>query len=165
MDDDGELEDGKLRSLFPSSFGGGEKGTDIDAQIERSKRPTESRKIKQEESDSKSSNDGIDSDDEDSEEDEDDEFPTSHELIFRTQERAVTTITVDPAGSRMITGSTDSTIKLHDFASMTPTTLRAFKSVDPSAGKASANAETHPIHVAKFNPNSPSIKYVIGISK
>lgn len=161
MDDDGDLEDEKLRSFFPSSFGGGEKGTDIEAQIERSKRTTESQRIKLEDSDSKSSNGGSDSEDEDSEEDDDDEFPTSHELVVRTQERAVTTITVDPAGSRMITGSTDSTIKLHDFASMTPTTLRAFKSVDPTAAKASANTETHPIHVAKFNPNSPSRVLVI----
>lgn len=61
----------------------------------------------------------------------------------------------------MITGSTDCTIKLHDFASMTPTTLRAFKSVDPTAPKASANTETHPIHVTKFNPNSPSQVLVI----
>ena len=56
----------------------------------------------------------------------------------------------------MITGSTDCTLKLHDFATMTPNTLRAFKSVDPTATKASANSETHPIHTVKFNPNSPS---------
>jgi WD repeat-containing protein 70 len=160
MDDAGDLKDEKLRSFFPSSFGGGEKGTNIEAQIDRTKRPAGIPRLKQEDSDSKSSKDGTATEDEDSD-DEEDDFPTSHELVFKTQERAVTTITVDPAGSRMITGSTDCTIKLHDFASMTPTTLRAFKSVDPTASRASANVETHPVHVVKFNPNSPSQVLVI----
>ena len=61
----------------------------------------------------------------------------------------------------MITGSMDCTIKLHDFAALTPNTLRAFKSVDPTFTKGSANSETHPVHVAKFNPNSPSQVLVI----
>lgn len=162
MDGDGESEDDKLRSFFPSSFGGREKGTNIEAQIERTKRPTGITRVKKEESDSESGKDGSESSDEGS--DEEDEYPTTHELVLKTHERAVTTITVDPAGSRMITGSTDCTIKLHDFASMTPTTLRAFKSVDPTASKSSANSETHPIHVAKFNPNSPSQVLVISAS-
>lgn len=157
MDGDADSEDEKLRNFFPSSFGGGEKGTNIEAQIDRTKRVTGITKVKQENSDS-SSKDGIDDDDSDEEED---EYPTSHELVFKTQEKAVTTITVDPAGSRMITGSSDCTMKFHDFASMTPTTLRAFKSIDPTASKASANVETHPIHAVKFNPNSPSQVLVI----
>jgi len=44
---------------------------------------------------------------------------------------------------------------------MTPNTLRAFKSVDPSATKPATSSETHPVHVAKFNPNSPSQVLVI----
>jgi WD repeat-containing protein 70 len=156
MSESGDSEDEKLRSFFPSSFGGVEKGTNIEAQIDRTRRATGVSRARKEDSDSKISQDESASDDDDDSEEEEDEYPTSHELVFRTQERAVTTITVDPAGSRMITGSTDCTIKLHDFASMTPTTLRAFKSVDPTATKSSAHTETHPIHVAKFNPNSPS---------
>ena len=61
----------------------------------------------------------------------------------------------------MVTGSTDCTIKLHDFSSMTPTTLRAFKSIDPTTTKSSANQETHPIHHVEFNPTSPSQILVI----
>lgn len=156
--DDGDED--KLRSFFPSSFGGGEKETNVEAQLERTKRTSGLQVIKKEDSDSKSSKDGASSSSEDSDEG-GDEYPTSHELVFKTHERAVTTITVDPAGSRMISGSTDSTIKIHDFASMTPTTLRAFKSVDPTASKTSASTETHPIHVAKFNHNSPSQVLVI----
>ena len=108
--------------------------------------------------------DDEDEDDEDDEEDEDDEFPTSHEMILKTHDRAVTALTLDPSGTRMITGSSDCTLKLHDFASMTPTTIRAFKSVDPSAEKGSANTETHPIHQALFNPLSPSQVLVVNAS-
>ncbi|PQE13092.1 putative RRB1 involved in the regulation of ribosome biosynthesis protein [Rutstroemia sp. NJR-2017a BBW] len=43
---------------------------------------------------------------------------------------------------------------LHDFASMTPTTLRAFKSVDPNFSKSSTNSETHPINHVEFNPHA-----------
>jgi len=96
-----------------------------------------------------------DEDDEDEDEDDDDdEFPVSHEMIIKTHDRAVTAITLDPSGGRLVTGSMDCTLKLHDFASMTPTTIRAFRSVDPTATKGSANTETHPVHQAVFNPLS-----------
>ncbi|KAH1464303.1 hypothetical protein KXX53_002802 [Aspergillus fumigatus] len=152
-----------FKKFFPSSFGKQEKKLDVNAQIDRTKRSklsTEPDGDKEEVTDNKPAvEDGEaedetrghdrkadsedDSDDDDSEEEED-EFPVSHELLIKTHERAVTTMTVDPAGARLITGSTDCTLKLHDFASMTPTTIRAFKSVDPSAKKQSAAQETHP---------------------
>ncbi|RMZ88936.1 hypothetical protein DV736_g3818, partial [Chaetothyriales sp. CBS 134916] len=44
---------------------------------------------------------------------------------------------------------------------MVPNTIRAFKSVDPTATKSSASTETHPIHTVKFNPNSPSQTLVV----
>ncbi|KAB8250235.1 hypothetical protein BDV35DRAFT_377514 [Aspergillus flavus] len=115
----------------------------------------EDRKDKSE-SDSDNESDDSDSDDED-----EDEFPVSHELVLKTHERAVTTLTVDPSGSRLITGSTDCTIKLHDFASMTPSTVRAFKSVDPTAKKQSALQEAHAVHYAAFNPLSPGYVMVV----
>ncbi|KAL8371476.1 hypothetical protein RB595_001324 [Gaeumannomyces hyphopodioides] len=47
---------------------------------------------------------------------------------------------------------------MHDFASMTPTTLRAFKSVDPwETKKSAASAESHPINLVQFNPLSGSV--------
>ena len=61
----------------------------------------------------------------------------------------------------MITGSTDCTIKLHDFASMTPSTLRAFKSIEPSVKKQTTASESHPVHLVRFNPLSPSHVLVI----
>ena len=100
-------------------------------------------------------------DDDDDDDDDDDEFPVSHELVVKTHDRTVTTATLDYSGARLITGSTDCTLKLHDFASMTPTTVRAFKSVDPTASKYSTNVETHPVHQALFNPLAPSLVLVV----
>jgi WD40 repeat protein len=157
-------EDDPMRAFLPQAFGKKEKQADVAAQIGRTKRTVaspekskdEQQKIKQEPASNDSrSNDEDDSDDsDDSDQSDDDEFPVSHELVLKTHERAVTTTSLDPSGSRLVTGSTDCTLKLHDFASMTPTTLRAFKSVDPSASKTSTNSETHPINHVEFNPLS-----------
>ncbi len=151
-----------LKQFLPNGFGKKTKEADVARQLEKSKRPTVSgsaiKHVIHEEHNAKD-----ESSDEDSEDnsDDEDEFPVSHELVIKTHDKPVTTLTVDPSGSRFITGSTDCTIKFHDFASMTPNTLRAFKSVDPTATKASANSETHPVHHVEFNPNSPSSVLVI----
>ncbi|KAJ5775495.1 uncharacterized protein N7511_000506 [Penicillium nucicola] len=162
-----------FNKFFPSSFGKQEKSVDVDSQINRSKRTEVSAQptfegnepststsalaaqLKGSGDEEKDDEDESDSSDEDSEDDED-EFPVSHELVLKTHERAVTTMTVDPSGARLITGSTDCTLKFHDFASMTPSTIRAFKSVDPSLKKQSAAQDTHAVHYAAFNPLSPS---------
>ncbi|KKY22706.1 putative wd repeat protein [Phaeomoniella chlamydospora] len=154
MASDYDVGDEAFRSFMPISFGKGDKGVDIDAQIERTRRKVPEPSIKRKQSQSSQDSDESDGDSEESEEE--DEYPVSHELVFKTHDRAVTSISIDPAGSRMITGSTDCTVKLYDFASMTPTTLRAFKTTDPTASKSSAASQTHPIHLAQFNPNAPS---------
>lgn len=171
-----------FKQFFPSSFGKQEKSVDIDTQIDRTKRaevsvpkppandagteltapftagPAETEKKPQE---PKDSDDDSDDDDDSNDEDDEDEFPVSHELVMKTHERAVTTMTVDPSGARLITGSTDCTLKLHDFANMTPSTIRAFKSVDPSLKKQSASQDTHAVHYAAFNPLSPGHVLVV----
>ncbi|MCJ1371493.1 WD repeat-containing protein 70 [Loxospora ochrophaea] len=170
MDDEDLLieQDEALRQFLPSGFGKQAKTANVAAQIEGSKRLTgprlrKSPKWGHENDDQADGEDDVTngSSDEDSDEESEDEFPVSHELVLKTHDRAITTLTADPSGSRFITGSTDCTIKLHDFSSMTPTTLRAFKSVDPTATKATATAETHPIHHVEFNPISPSQVLVI----
>jgi WD repeat-containing protein 70 len=154
--------DDPMRAFLPTSFGKKTKEANIEEQMNRTKRPTEKVEDRNHavESrgripDSGGNSDQDDSDGDDSDEsDDEDEYPISHELILKTHDRPITTVSLDSAGSRLITGSNDCTIKLHDFASMTPTTLRAFKSVDPTAGKASQNSETHPINHVEFNPLS-----------
>lgn len=169
MDEDDIIveENEDLKNFLPTGFGKQAQKADVSRQLEKSKRkvvvePSPSAQIEDESSPGKKSDEESDDDDDDDDDsDEEDEFPVSHELVLKTHERAITTLTVDPSGSRLITGSTDCTIKFHDFASMTPTTLRAFKSVDPTTTKASANSETHPVHHVEFNPLSPSQVLVV----
>lgn len=170
MDD---FDDEAFKKFFPTSFGKQERTANINAQIERTKRREASlerndgtgaeRSTSTETADDHKLREKEEDDDDDNSDDSDDqdEFPVSHELVIKTHERAVTTMTVDASGSRLITGSADCTVKLHDFAAMTPSTIRAFKSVDPSTKKESASQETHPIHYAAFNPLSPSHVMVI----
>ncbi|KAL8840559.1 MAG: hypothetical protein Q9170_001312 [Blastenia crenularia] len=173
MDDDITVEeDDALKSFLPNGFGKQEATANTNLQIERSKRPRQEPSTRNGGSSNEQSleagglskaADRDEDDDDDNEEDseEEDEYPVSHELVLKTHERPITSMTLDASGSRLITGSTDCTVKFHDFASMTPTTLRAFKSVDPTATKTSASSETHPIHHVEFNPVSPSTVLVI----
>ena len=154
-----EQDDDLQKFLGTTSFGKADREVNVKRQIDQSKRPTAqtakpgSRKKGDEEEDEESEKDSDDDDDDDDDDsDDDDEFPISHEMIFKTHERAITATTLDPSGARLITGSLDCTLKLHDFASLTPTTIRAFKSVDPTATKHAANVETHPVHQVLFNP-------------
>ncbi|RYP80061.1 hypothetical protein DL769_002635 [Monosporascus sp. CRB-8-3] len=151
-------EDDPMRAFLPASFGKKSKEADIAAQIERTKRtvdagrPKTQPEVAQQARPNSAADSGDSSDDDDSDDDED-EYPTSHEMVIKTHDRAVTTVSLDPAGGRFVSGSIDCTVKLHDFASMTPTTIRAFKSVDPWQTKLSAaNSETHPIHRVQFSP-------------
>ncbi|KAJ9155003.1 WD repeat protein [Pleurostoma richardsiae] len=166
--DDFEIEgpvlaqDDPMRAFLPSSFGKKSQDADIAAQIERSRRvvakPEHSKVKDDEKSDGAKSDSDEDSDDDSDESDDQDEYPVSHELVLKTHDRVVTSVSLDPSGSRLIMGSLDGTIKLHDFASMTPTTVRAFRTVDPWETKASAaSAESHPINLVEFNPLSGSV--------
>lgn len=162
-DDDYEVEelglpeDDPMRKFLPTSFGKQKREANIAAQIEQTKRtadkPATTAKAKPEDRDGDS-----DDDSDDSSEDDEDEYPISHELVLKTHERAVTSVSLDPTGGRLISGSLDCNVNLHDFASMTPTTLRAFRSVDPWETKASApSSESHPIHHVQFSHLSGSV--------
>jgi WD repeat-containing protein 70 len=169
-----------MRNFLPTSFGKQTRAANVDEQIRRTKRTDITEKsLKRLEEGAVGQSDasaawrqgpvgetpnshGSEKDDDADDDDEDDEdeyenkevFPVTHELILKTHERAVTTASLDPSGSRLVTGSRDCTLKFHDFASMTPSTLRAFKSIDPTATKASANQGTHPVNHVEFNPLS-----------
>ncbi|KAL2259155.1 hypothetical protein VTK26DRAFT_7264 [Humicola hyalothermophila] len=152
--------DDPMRAFIPTSFGKTSKEANIAAQIEKTRRQVEqpARQKQQKAAPSSDSDSGSDSDDSDSDDEEEAErFPVTHEVILKTHERAVTSIALDPAGSRMLTGSLDGSINFHDFASMTPTTLRAFKTVDPWESKKSASTDSHPIHHVEFSRHSGSV--------
>lgn len=153
-------DDDPMRSYLPASFGKKSKEANIATQIEQSRRQVAAKPAaaKKPDSDSDGGSDSdSDSDDSDSSE-EGDRFPVSHELVLKTHERAVTSVSLDPAGSRLLSGSLDCTLKLHDFAAMTPTTLRAFRTVDPwETKKSAASSDSHPIHHAEFSRLSGSV--------
>lgn len=163
MEDDVTFDDEALRSFLPASFGKQSRASDPSAQIDLSRRNVvvEGRAITGPRNDNDSNDQDDDDDNKGSDEEDEDEFPVSHELLIKTHDRPVTTATLDPSGARLITGSNDCTLKFHDFSSMTPTTIRAFRSVDPTATKGSANVETHPVHQALYNPISPSQVLVV----
>jgi len=165
MDGDSDLEveqnDELQKFLGTSSFGKqsrhAPKDDSVRKQVDATKRAVaqESRDVPTKAQASRKANDSDDdSDNDDDDSDDEDEFPVSHEMLLKTHEKAVTAATLDPAGGRLVTGSMDCTLKFHDFASMTPTTIRAFKSVDPTESKGSSNSETHPVNQVIFNPIS-----------
>jgi WD repeat-containing protein 70 len=146
-----------MREFLPIAFGKQSKEANIAAQIDQSKRTAGNavaRKPVAEAEDDSNDDDDDDSDDSDDE----DEFPVSHELVLKTHERAVTSVSLDPAGGRLVSGSLDCTVRLHDFASMTPTTLRAFRSVDPwETKKSSAQTDSHTVQHVQFSHLSGSV--------
>ncbi len=147
-------DDEALRQYMPSQFGKKDGSVDVEAQIERARRKVvdESKQGKGEGGLDKEKD--SDDDDSDDSEDDEDEFPVSHELIIKTHDRAVTTIALDPSGTRLVSGSNDCTLKLHDLSALTPSTIRAFKTVDPFATKPSQTAESHSIHQVLYSPHS-----------
>jgi WD40 repeat protein len=144
-------DDQAMRQYMPSEFGKKDGTVNVEAQIARAKRAVVD-ESKLDKKDAESDKDSDDDSDDDS--DEEDEFPVSHELIIKTHERAITTIALDASGTRMITGSNDCTLKLHDLSALTPSTIRAFKTVDPFVTRPSQQAESHSIHQVLFGPHS-----------
>jgi WD40 repeat protein len=149
--------DDPMRAFIPTSFGKTSKEANIASQIEKTRRQIEKPPPQKQKKDASGSDSDSDSDDSESDEDEAERFPVSHEMVLKTHDRVITSIALDPAGSRMLTGSLDGSIKFHDFASMTPTTLRAFKSVDPWETKKSASSDSHAIQHIEFSPHSGSV--------
>jgi WD40 repeat protein len=142
-------DDDALRQYMPAQFGKQDSAVDVAGQIERCRRAVvdENKQDKDKDSDDDSDSDY---------DDDDDEFPVSHELVVKTHDRAVTTIALDPSGARLITGGNDCVLKLHDLGTLTPNTIRAFKTVDPFTTKPSDTAESHSIHQVLISPLSGS---------
>jgi WD40 repeat protein len=141
-------DDEALRQFMPSEFGKKDGSIDVQAQIERARRLiVDENKPAKKEPDS-------DDDSDDDNSDEEDEFPVTHELVIKTHERAITTIALDNSGTRLITGSNDCMLKLHDLSALTPSTIRAFKTVDPFVTRPSQQAESHSVHQVLFGPHS-----------
>lgn len=143
-----------LRQYMPSEFGKKDGSVNVEAQIERARRTVVDESSQAKKNAGSDGDKDSDDDSDDDMSDEEDEFPVTHELVIKTHDRAITTIALDASGTRLITGSNDCTLKLHDLSALTPSTIRAFKTVDPFATKASQTAESHSIHQVLFGPHS-----------
>ncbi|KAI5849335.1 WD40-repeat-containing domain protein [Morchella snyderi] len=84
-----------------------------------------------------------DDDDDSDDDDDEDEYPISHEITLKDHTKPVSSISLDPSGTRIATGSHDYLVKLWDFPSMSSDHLHAFKSFEPS--------ESHHVHAAVFS--------------
>lgn len=78
-----------------------------------------------------------DDDDDDDDSDEDDanpyDLPISHEVSLEGHSRAVSAITLDPSGSRLITGSYDYNFQMYNFSGM-DSSMQPFRSKEPEEG-------------------------------
>ncbi|XP_038048587.1 WD repeat-containing protein 70-like [Patiria miniata] len=79
--------------------------------------------------------DDDDDDDEDDEEEDDDDnlvnrIPASHEIVLNHGAKTVSAISLDPSGSRLVTGGFDYEMKMWDFAAM-DSSLHSFRSLQP----------------------------------
>jgi WD40 repeat protein len=76
---------------------------------------------------------GTDGSDEDvsEEEDEPDRTPISHEIVLKDHTKTISALSVDPSGSRIVTGGYDYDAKLWDFGGM-DARLKPFKSWEPN---------------------------------
>jgi hypothetical protein len=132
--------DDPLRNFLPSAFGRQDVTRDLDDLYAKVRRvpPKPPKPVKNEDSDS-------DSDDDDDSDEDDDEFPVSHSIELKAHSKAVSSISLDPSGTRIATASHDCSMKLYDFPSMSMDHLHPFRSIEPTAG-------SHHVHSATFSP-------------
>lgn len=98
---------------------------------------------------------GYDSDSSDNSDDRESEFdlddiPVSHELVLKEEHtKSISSISIDPSGSRMLSASHDSTFKLWDFNNMDIVRHSPFRTVVP--------LESYQLHGAYFSHNGSNI--------
>jgi WD repeat-containing protein 70 len=82
--------------------------------------------------------------------------PISSEASLEAHARAVVALAWDDSGSRLLSGSTDYSVKIFDFGGM-KSDCRAFRSITPSDG--------HPIMALSWSPTSDAFLAVTGSSQ
>lgn len=153
--------DDPMRAFLPASFGKQKVATNVQVQFDRTKRvpldaPDTKGKgkgkakqiqpkfqVRRVEESSEDDDDDDNDDDNDNSDDDEEDYPISHELVIKDHTKPVSSISLDPSGTRMATASHDYLVKFYDFPSMSSDHLRAFKSLEPS--------ESHHIHSATFS--------------
>lgn len=118
---------------------------------------------KREETNGADDSDEEDSDDDDSDDDEqlddadqEQELPISHEIQLKDHHRTVSALSLEPSGSRLISGSYDYDVKFWDFAGM-DASYRPFRSIEPCGG--------HKIHDLHYSITGDSFLIISGAAR
>ncbi|KAI8987411.1 WD40-repeat-containing domain protein [Mycotypha africana] len=145
-----------LRSFMPMSFGKQQKNQDFSQEFEKTKRD-------EEKSDSDSDDDDQEEEEEDGEEGNNNEdyvssdiLPTSHEIKLNDHIRTVSALTLDPSGTRLVSGSYDYDVKLWDFAGM-DRSFKPFRTIQPCG--------EHQIHNLQYSLSGDSILIISGSAR
>ncbi|KAI8819599.1 WD40-repeat-containing domain protein [Fimicolochytrium jonesii] len=77
-----------------------------------------------------------------------DELPISHQAALKDHQRTVSALSIDPSGSRFVTGGRDCMFKLWDFHGM-DASLKPFRSFEATSG--------NPIRDVQFSPSGDQI--------
>jgi WD40 repeat protein len=111
-------------------------------------------------------NDASDSDDDSDEDSDDDDFedgveeeqelPISHEIRLKDHHRTVSALSLEPSGSRLISGSYDYDVKFWDFAGM-DASYRPFRSIEPCG--------SHKIHDLHYSITGDSFLIISGAAR
>ncbi|MCO5607996.1 hypothetical protein L7F22_062199 [Adiantum nelumboides] len=106
-----------------------------------------------------SSTDDEDGDTDGDDEDEDEDFyqvPMSNEIVSKGHTKVVSTVAVDPTGSRVLTGSYDYTVRMYDFQGM-DSRLQSFRQVEPFEG--------HQVRALSWSPTADRLLCVTGAAQ
>lgn len=82
--------------------------------------------------------------------------PTSHEIKLNDHSRTVSALTLDPSGTRLITGSYDYDMKLWDFAGM-DRSFKPFRTVQPCG--------EHQLHNIQYSLSGDSVLVISGSAR
>ncbi|KAK4516370.1 uncharacterized protein ATC70_011341 [Mucor velutinosus] len=158
-----------LRAFMPSSFGKQEQKKDVSFEYEKTKREdavaAASKQARKKEKDTTnnaknksddSDNDSDDDSDNDPEYTSSDVLPTSHEIKLSDHHRTVSALTLDPSGTRLVSGSYDYDMKFWDFAGM-DRSFKPFRTVQPCG--------EHQIHNLQYSLSGDTILVISGSAR
>ncbi|KAG4304875.1 hypothetical protein PORY_001550 [Pneumocystis oryctolagi] len=139
-----------FRDLLPLSFGKRTCSGDLKEAFERTKRKdtfTQEANKKKHLTTRKQEN----SSDSETENDEDDDIPVSHEIVLKDHTKAISALSLDPSGVRIVSGSYDSNIKMWDFSGMS-STCNPFRTLEL--------VESQHVHHLEWNAIGDTLLYI-----
>ncbi|KAI8098356.1 WD40-repeat-containing domain protein [Gilbertella persicaria] len=149
-----------LRAFMPTSFGKQQQKRDLTEDYNKTKRETTKEQPKTPEKKPEIMTDqSVDESDDDMDSEDESSFhviPTSHEIKLNDHNRTVSSLTLDPSGTRLITGSYDYDLKFWDFAGM-DRSFKPFRTIQPCG--------EHQIHKVQYSLSGDSVLVISGSAR